>query len=174
MFHWRARQGLKAIQRFPDGFDGVLAGVPAWWTNHLQTWTTWIAQQNLPETELKHISASQYAAIVTEVKGQCDPQDGVTDNIIQSPDTCQLDYDRLLCSAANTNTSTCLTPAQLETLRKLYTPYIEDGNFVFPSFALGADPSLLTLTPNQLGYGSSNGSSTMTPTRTRTSRTQIS
>ena len=146
------RQGLKEIQRFPGDFDGVLAGAPAWWTNHLQTWTTWIAQQNLPETEPKHISASQYAAIVNEVKAQCDPQDGVTDGIIQSPDTCQLDYDGL-CSAENTNTSTCLTPVQLSTLQKLYNPYIEDGNFVFPGFALGADPSLLTLTPNQLGYG---------------------
>ena len=147
------RQGLKEIQRFPDDFDGVLAGAPAWWTNHLQTWTTWIAQQNLPETEAKHISAYQYAAIVAEVKSQCDPQDGVADNIIQSPDTCKFDYDRLLCSAANTNTSICLTPTQLETLQKLYTPYVEDDNFVFPGFALGADPSLLTLTPNQLGYG---------------------
>ena len=50
------RQGLKEIQRFPHDFDGVLAGAPAWWTNHLQPWTTWIAQQNLPETKPEHIS----------------------------------------------------------------------------------------------------------------------
>jgi feruloyl esterase len=33
------RQGLKEIQMFPEGFDGVLAGAPAWWTSHLQTWS---------------------------------------------------------------------------------------------------------------------------------------
>jgi len=33
------RQGLKEIQRFPEDFDGVLAGAPAWWTSHLQTWS---------------------------------------------------------------------------------------------------------------------------------------
>ena len=147
------RQGLKEIQRFPNDFDGVLAGAPAWWTNHLQTWTTWIAQQNLPESEPKHINADQYAAIVKEVKAQCDPQDGVTDSIMQNPGACNFNYDSLLCSSENANTSTCLTPTQLDTIQKLYHPYIEDGNFVFPGFALGADPSLLTLAPASLGYG---------------------
>jgi feruloyl esterase len=31
------RQGLKEVQMFPEDFDGVLAGAPAWWTSHLQT-----------------------------------------------------------------------------------------------------------------------------------------
>jgi len=31
------RQGLKEIELYPDSFDGVLAGAPAWWTNHLQS-----------------------------------------------------------------------------------------------------------------------------------------
>ena len=31
------RQGLKEIELYPESFDGVLAGAPAWWTNHLQS-----------------------------------------------------------------------------------------------------------------------------------------
>lgn len=33
------RQGLKEIDMFPEDFDGVLVGDPAWWTSHLQPWT---------------------------------------------------------------------------------------------------------------------------------------
>lgn len=31
------RQGLKEVEMYPEDFDGVLAGAPAWWTSHLQT-----------------------------------------------------------------------------------------------------------------------------------------
>lgn len=30
------RQGLKEVEMYPEDFDGVLAGAPAWWTSHLQ------------------------------------------------------------------------------------------------------------------------------------------
>lgn len=33
------RQGLKEIEMYPEDFDGVLVGDPAWWTSHLQPWT---------------------------------------------------------------------------------------------------------------------------------------
>lgn len=75
------------------------------------------------------------------------------DGIIQSPDACHFEYQRLPCSAENTNTTTCLTQSQLENLKRLYNPYIAEGNFVFPGFALGADLSMLTLMANPLGYG---------------------
>lgn len=32
------RQGLKSLEMFPEDFNGVLAGAPAWWTTHLQQW----------------------------------------------------------------------------------------------------------------------------------------
>ena len=147
------RQGLKEIQRFPHDFDGVLAGAPAWWTNHLQPWTTWIAQQNLPETKPEHISASQFLAIVREVKDSMrssrrrDRQHHSRSSILRPQlRRSSLQYVEL----KHLNLLNC---SQLQTLQKLYNPYIADGNFVFPGFALGADPSLLTLAANQLGEG---------------------
>jgi feruloyl esterase len=31
------RQGMRDIQLYPEDFNGVLVGTPAWWTTHLQT-----------------------------------------------------------------------------------------------------------------------------------------
>ena len=42
------RQGLKELTMFPDDFDGIIAGAPAWWTTHLQPWTAQVALANLP------------------------------------------------------------------------------------------------------------------------------
>lgn len=42
------RQGLKDIELYPEDFDGVIAGSPAWWTSHLQTWTVKLGEFNLP------------------------------------------------------------------------------------------------------------------------------
>ena len=148
------RQGLKEIEMYPEDFDGVLAGAPAWWTNHLQTWTTYIAQQNLPADKPAHVSAEQYTAYVKEFMRQCDGQDGLDDQIIMTPDKCQFDVNTLSCDSGQVNKSTCFTDAQLNTLEKMIHPYIApDGTFVFPGFAPGADATILTTTANPLGYG---------------------
>jgi feruloyl esterase len=80
------RQGLKEAERYPEDFDGIVAGAPAWWTSHMQPWTARIALYNLPATADYHISAAQFAIVNTEVLKQCDGQDGLVDNIISDPE----------------------------------------------------------------------------------------
>ncbi len=147
------RQGLKEVEMFPADFDGVLAGAPAWWTTHLQTWTTYVGQQNSLEVTPDPITAAQYNAIVAEQVKQCDPQDGVTDQIISSPDTCDFDVTALLCQDSRSNKSACLQPVQLQTVQTMYSDYMNGSTFVFPGFEKGANPSALTLMPSTLGYG---------------------
>lgn len=50
------RQGFKEVEEFPEDFDGVLAGAPAWWTNHLQPWSVKVGLYNLPLDGPNHIS----------------------------------------------------------------------------------------------------------------------
>jgi feruloyl esterase len=61
------RQGLKEIQISPESFDGVLAGAPAWWTSHLQTWTIEIGKLNLPATSPGYVPVTLFPAIGAEV-----------------------------------------------------------------------------------------------------------
>ncbi|KAI0794058.1 feruloyl esterase-like protein B precursor [Fomes fomentarius] len=133
------RQGIRNAQLFPEDFDGVLAGAPAWWTSHLHTWTTKLGTYNLPLDGSNHIPPTLFSIIGTEVLKQCDPQDGLTDNIISDPLGCNFNPGTLLCTPTS-NSSACLTPDQLSTLYKIYSPYVDTNvTFVFPGPALGSE-----------------------------------
>ena len=154
------RQGLKEVQMFPDDFHGVLAGAPAWWTTHLQTWTVQVAKVNLPTTAEYHIPPSLFPAIDAEVIRQCDPQDGVADGIIMDPAGCNFLPETLLCGpdVANQTAAGCLTPAQIGTLYKIYGPWVDvNQTFVFPGLALSSEAQWSTVLlgaaqPASLGY----------------------
>lgn len=148
------RQGLKEVQMYPEDFDGVLAGAPAWWTSHLQTWTVKVGLTNQNGTG--HIPTSLFPIINNEAFNQCDGADGLLDGIITDPQTCDFHPETLLCTSSNQ--TNCLTSAQLQTLYKLYAVYFDTNqSFVLPSFEVGSEtqwPVLLgQQTPNALGTG---------------------
>ena len=134
------RQGFKEAQEFPDDFDGVLAGAPAWWTTHLQTWSVKVGLDNLPLNGPNHISQEAMTGFVAdEILRQCDPQDGLEDGIISRPYSCDIDFEQLLCTSSS-KTSSCLTSAQVQTLYQLYSDYVETNQtFVFPHLSLGSE-----------------------------------
>jgi feruloyl esterase len=151
------RQGLKEAQMYPEDFDGIIAGAPAWWTSHMQPWTIRIGLYNLPTTADYHIPPSLFPVIAKEVLDQCDPQDGLRDTIISDPVGCNFRPEELLCASNVTNsTSTgCLTLPQILTLREIYhDSFSENGTFYFPGLYLGTEPQWLLLSgnePNSLG-----------------------
>jgi len=151
------RQGLKEAEVYPDDFDGILAGAPAWWSSHLAPWTVKVALYNLPTTANYHIPFALFSAIGAEVLKQCDPQDGLVDNIISDPIGCNFRPEELLCGANVTDGTAagCLTSPQISTLYKIYTDSIgENQTFLFPHLYLGSEGQWLFLSgdsPNPLG-----------------------
>ncbi|KAI1091768.1 tannase and feruloyl esterase [Rostrohypoxylon terebratum] len=135
------RQGLKEAQLYPDSFDGISVGAPAWWTVRLAANTLKLGLSNRPDTAPGHIDPSIFTQlIVPEITKQCDPQDGLVDGIINEPYSCNFNYEALLCTSSSQ--TTCLTPAQLDTLYKFYNPWVDaNQTYVFPSMAMGADPT---------------------------------
>lgn len=153
------RQGLREAEFDPTSFDGLLIGAPAWWTSHLQTWTTRLGGLNLPVNAPNWISSDLFATIGAEVISQCDALDGLVDGIVSSPELCQFNSSTLLCgsSATTTNTtSACLTETQIDTLNSIYAEYVAEGEFAFPGLELGSEAQWSVLlggsTPNSLGY----------------------
>ncbi|KAI1814932.1 feruloyl esterase B precursor [Poronia punctata] len=145
------RQGLKEIQLHPDSFDGISVGAPAWWTPHLSGSTLWQGLYNYPESDPKHIDPSLFTMIAEEMKRQCDPQDGLVDNIISDPYGCNFDFEALLCTGSDDSTK-CLTPQQLTTLYKFYNDWVDTNQeFVFPGVTLGTDAGFLMGSVSNLG-----------------------
>ncbi|KAJ9404562.1 hypothetical protein DTO045G8_7635 [Paecilomyces variotii] len=132
------RQGLKEAEIFPDDFDGIVAGAPAWWTVHLQLWNMKVGMYNLPTDAPHHIPQELFPIIGAEVLRQCDGSDGVIDNIISDPRRCNFDPETLLCPG--TTAAGCLTSPQLDTLYHLYGDWVEaNQTFVFPHLELGSE-----------------------------------
>jgi feruloyl esterase len=134
------RQGLKEVQISPESFDGVLVGAPAWDTKHLFPWITKLATYNLPTSDGKHLDVPQFSLLAATVLSQCDGQDGETDTIISSPDTCVLDLTAIQCGDPRSDPSNCLTAAQIQTARNIYSDYVTDsGKFVSNGFTPGSE-----------------------------------
>lgn len=161
------RQGLKEVQISPGSFDGVLVGAPSWYTSRLNTWICKIATYNWPADDPKHIDWETLPSIGAEVVRQCDDIDGVSDGIISLPEQCNVNYDALRCSNGSStatsnfaNSDNCLSDAQIDTLKTMYTGFTLDstGERVMPGLLPGSENQMYTVlnysdaSPYGIGY----------------------
>ncbi len=110
------RQGLKEAQRFPDDYDGIVAGAAANPRTHLSSWQIWLAQGVLDPHN--YIPASKYPVIHKAVLEACDATDGLKDGLISDPTSCHFDPKSIECKAGDE--PTCLTAGQVEAARRMY------------------------------------------------------
>ena len=116
------RQGLKEAQRFPADFDGIIAGAPA------LDWTGRAAQavrvvQRLQTDESARLPPAKARLVHAAALAACDAQDGVRDGVIGDPERCTFDPGVLQCKSSGDtgDDASCLTPAQVGTVRMLYS-----------------------------------------------------
>jgi feruloyl esterase len=105
------RQGLMEALRYPADYDGVIAGAPVNFRTHQLTWEIWVAQA-VHKDAASDIPPAKYPAIHRAALNACDPRDGLTDGLIDSPDSCRFDPKVLACQAGDTDS--CLTASQVE------------------------------------------------------------
>ncbi len=132
------REALVEAQKFPEDYDGILAGAPA------NAWSTMVASgvagmQKLGDPRA-YIPDWKLPAIQKAALDACDAQDGVKDGIIADPGKCKFDPAVLTCKGEDE--LDCLTPPQVETLRGLYTGGKDnEGKVIFPGFTPGDETS---------------------------------
>jgi feruloyl esterase len=112
------RQAMKAAQRFPADFDGIIAGAPG------LDWTGRAAQavhvaKSLEKAEAARLSSTQRQLLHGAAVAACDVTDGVKDGVIENPKRCTFDPGVLQCKGADG--AACLTKAQVETARLIYS-----------------------------------------------------
>jgi feruloyl esterase len=111
------RQGLAEVQRYPDDYDGVIAGAPVYtplvYSNAMLRVQAFHAQPG------SNLLPAQVPLIRQAVLAACDLDDGVADGILTDPRTCAWDPSELQCASAAA--ANCLTPAQVATVRRVYS-----------------------------------------------------
>ena len=131
------RQALMEAQRFPEDYDGIIAGAPA--AN-----LTRIAQLYVSNTLVttidpaSYIPASKFAAVAAAAVAACDAQDGVRDQIIDEPSKCTFDPAVLQCT--ENESDSCLTALQVAALKKIYGGLrAGSGEQLYPGFLPGGE-----------------------------------
>jgi Tannase and feruloyl esterase len=131
------RQALMEAQRYPEDYDGIIAGCPPISMTHLQVGGVWVFQATLSDPA-SYIPASKIPSISGAVLAACDAQDGVKDGILADPRQCRFDPTTMLCRDADS--SSCLTAPQVTALKKIYAgPRNSKGELIFPGYLPGGE-----------------------------------
>jgi feruloyl esterase len=111
------RQGLQSAQRYPQDYDGIVAGAPALdWTGRASSALRVAAA--VRATEDSALDAAAMRALHRGALAACDAQDGLADSVISDPPNCRFDPADLQCTEGR-NTA-CLKPAQVNAARAIY------------------------------------------------------
>ncbi|KAL8388867.1 hypothetical protein RB595_008987 [Gaeumannomyces hyphopodioides] len=134
------RQGFKMAQDFPEDFDGIVAGAPAFAFNNLTSWSGYFYTVAGRPGSPEFLTFDQWGAVHADIIATCDGLDGAVDGILEDPDQCVYRPENLICGSPRANPATCLTGRQAETVRKVFSSvYGLSGNLVYPQLQYGAD-----------------------------------
>ena len=109
------RMGLMEAARYPEDYDGIIAGAP---------------YMDVPGTNLSAVSRASVfiaayipppllAKVDAAVLERCDARDGVKDGLIQNPARCSFDPAALVCKKGD-NTGDCLSVGQVVALKSYF------------------------------------------------------
>jgi feruloyl esterase len=116
------RQAFMEAQRFPEDFDGIIAGAPGYNRTDVAFQTIGMIRAT-HESAASFIPDSQVRLLHDAAINACDAKDGLQDGLIADPRSCAFDAGVLECKAGNT--PSCLTRPQVEAARKIYAPVVD-------------------------------------------------
>jgi len=134
------RQGHYQAQNFPNDFDGILGGAPAF------NWDRFITAELWPQVVMNNevhaaIPAAKLNAVTNAAIAACDAQDGITDGIIQEPRKCTYSATQFICTGfgGNSTDPNCLAPWEAAAVDKIWNgPKDSHGNQAWYGLERGA------------------------------------
>jgi len=129
------REALMEAQRYPGDYDGILAGAPAYnWTS-LLTRAALLTQQLVTRPE-NYIPASKIPVLNKAVLKACRKDE--PGPFLADPRICHFSPETLICKGPETDA--CLTKAQAESLKAIYTDTnLPDGKLVYHGLLPGGE-----------------------------------
>jgi feruloyl esterase len=111
-------QGLTLASKYPADFDAIIAGAPPDPRARLMS-VRLLINRLVHRAPGSYIPPDKYPVIHQAVLAACDVGDGAKDGVIENPRACTFDPKVLECKGEDS--SSCLTPVQVETARLLYS-----------------------------------------------------
>lgn len=163
-------QAMMEAQRYPEDFDGIVAGAPAFNWPAIGAEFIQNCQVLYPDPgqlERPVISFANLKLLHDQVLQQCDALDGLKDNILNDPRECRLDFAAFPQCPNNTAAEDCFTKQQLEAIRTVYAGVFDKDQEIYPGFPpggeneadswrswiTGPDPGTMTLNFPSLQFG---------------------
>src|SRR5439155_2790664 len=138
------RQALMEAQRYPDDFDGIIAGAPANNQTQLCAWRIAVEARTLQDPA-SVVPVAKLALVNRAVLAACDALDGVTDRLLTDPHQCHFDPATILCRGVDRDD--CLTARQVEAVKMGYAPATRrTGELIYPGLVPGGEMGWAMLT----------------------------
>lgn len=122
------RQGMMASQRYPDLYDGIVAGAPVFRLSRSHIDTAW-GLQNLtaiaPENDdgdpilARAYSDADLALLSDDILAACDGLDGLEDGLVSDVGQCDYDPARLQCNGDKNES--CLSTDQVRVMQTIHS-----------------------------------------------------
>jgi len=133
------QQALSEVQRFPLDYDGIVAGDPGHNRTRLILGFLWSWAALHADDGRPLLTPAKLSAVSSAVVAACDAGDGLKDGLIADPRRCRFDPATLACHG--TETDSCLTPPQIEAVKKVYdgAKNRRTGEQIFPGWVRGSE-----------------------------------
>jgi len=147
------QQALSEVQRYPDDYDGVVAGAPS--NNRVaQTFGllwSWLALHDAKGAPL--VTPAQLHKVTEATLEACDAIDGLADGLIDDPRRCTFDPAALAC-AKGVSSPDCLGAQQVEAIRKVHAGLKSPrtGEPIFAGYPKGGEALQADGVPGWLRY----------------------
>lgn len=126
------REAMLLAQRYPNDFDGIVAGAPAAYFGPLAGMHfSWQYRANRDAQGKEILTYADLPVLHEAAMAACDQLDGAVDNQIDEPREC--DFDPKVVQCAGADGPDCLTKAQVDAARKMYAgPSDKHGRRLYP------------------------------------------
>jgi hypothetical protein len=133
-------QAMMEAQRYPEDFDGIVAGAPAF------NWPA-IAAEFVQNTQAVYpvklteplISRDHIRILQEAILKQCDLLDGVRDSILNNPTRCKFNFDLLPKCQGDIEGKGCFTTRQIKAIKTIYEGVDIGNGITYPGFPFGEE-----------------------------------
>lgn len=135
-------QAMVEAQRYPQDFNGVVAGAPAFNWPAIGAKFVQVNQKNYPNPKDLNkpvITNDNLKLLQDYVLRQCDNLDGLNDKIINDPRDCKFDLSALPLCPNNQASTSCFTQEQLSAIKAVYSPTVIEQKTIYPGFPFGLE-----------------------------------